>query len=47
MAKHHLGSTLVTRKGKLVGVFTARDACQAFCDHLRGEFSPPGGNLVA
>ena len=47
MAKHHIGSALVTRKGKLVGVFTATDACQAFCDHLRSEFAPPGGDLIA
>ena len=47
MAEHHLGSALVMRKGKLVGIFTATDACKAFCEHLREEFSPPGGDLVA
>jgi len=47
MAKHHLGSALVTRKGKLVGVFTANDACRAFCEHLRGEFGRAGGDLTA
>ena len=47
MARHHIGSALVTRKGKLVGVFTATDACRAFCDHLRAEHAPPGGDLIA
>lgn len=47
MAAHHIGSVLVTRKGKLVGVFTATDACRAFCERLRDEFGPPGGDLIA
>ncbi len=47
MAEHHLGSALVTKKGKLVGVFTATDACQAFAEHLREEFGPHGGDLIA
>jgi len=47
MATHHIGSALVTRKGKLVGVFTAMDACRAFCDHLRDQYGPPGGDLIA
>ena len=47
MASNHIGSALVTRKGKLVGVFTATDACRAYCAHLREEFGPPGGDLIA
>lgn len=47
MARHHIGSALVTRKGKLVGVFTATDACRAFCEHLRSEFGPFDGDLIA
>ena len=39
MAEHRLGSALVTRRGKLVGVFTSTDACRAFADHLEG--APP------
>jgi CBS domain-containing protein len=38
MATHRLGSALVTRKGKLAGVFTATDACRAFADMLVREF---------
>ena len=48
MAEHHLGSALITRKGKLVGIFTVTDACQAFCAFLREQFEPSGGgDLVA
>ena len=39
MAEHRLGSAIVTRKGKLAGVFTATDACRAFADYLEGEVS--------
>jgi len=34
MAEHRLGSALVTRRGKLAGVFTSTDACRAFADYL-------------
>jgi acetoin utilization protein AcuB len=35
MAEHRLGSAVVTRHGKLAGVFTTTDACRAFAEHLR------------
>jgi acetoin utilization protein AcuB len=34
MAEHRVGSALVTRKGKLAGVFTSTDACRAFAEVL-------------
>jgi acetoin utilization protein AcuB len=34
MAAQHIGSAVVTRRGKLAGVFTANDACRAFANHL-------------
>lgn len=34
MAEHRLGSAVVTRRGKLAGVFTSTDACRAFADCL-------------
>ena len=34
MAEHHIGSAVVTRRGKLAGVFTTNDACRAFADYL-------------
>ena len=43
----HIGSVLVTRNGKLAGVFTSTDACQSFAEYLRDQFKPPGGNEAA
>jgi CBS domain-containing protein len=36
MAEQRLGSALVTRRGKLAGIFTATDACRVLADHLEG-----------
>jgi CBS domain-containing protein len=38
MAEHHIGSALVTKHGRLAGIFTSTDACRAYCDHLRRMF---------
>jgi CBS domain-containing protein len=44
MAERQLGSARVTRHGKLVGIFTATDACRCFGEYLRdlrpGEDEP-------
>lgn len=34
MATQRIGSAVVTRRGKLAGVFTTSDACRAFADYL-------------
>jgi CBS domain-containing protein len=34
MATQRIGSAIVTRRGKLAGVFTTNDACRAFADYL-------------
>lgn len=47
MAERHIGSVLVTREGKLAGVFTVTDACRAFAEHLRAQFHPHGGDDAA
>lgn len=47
MAQQHLDCTLVTKKGKLVGLFTVTDACRTFAQHLRDQFLPKDGNDVA
>jgi acetoin utilization protein AcuB len=47
MADQQLGSAIVTRKGKLAGVFTVTDACQAFAAHLREQLRRAGGNSAA
>lgn len=47
MAERHIGSTLITKHGKLVGIFTSTDACRAFADHLRVEFSISENPILA
>lgn len=34
MAEQRIGSTIVTRDGKLIGIFTSTDACRAFAEYL-------------
>ena len=46
MAEHRLGSALVTRRGKLAGVFTSTDACRAFADYLEGAPPPEQDEAV-
>lgn len=41
MAEHRCGSAIVTRHGKLAGIFTATDACRALAELLGG--AEPGG----
>jgi acetoin utilization protein AcuB len=47
MARERLGSALVTRRGKLVGVFTVTDACRLLTDWLRARFPDDDGDQVA
>lgn len=47
MAAKHIGSVLVTRDGKLAGLFTVTDACRAFREHLRKQFRPSSGDDAA
>jgi acetoin utilization protein AcuB len=47
MARRRLGSVIVTRDGRLVGVFTWVDACRAFAHHLHENFPRSGGNDAA
>lgn len=47
MARERLGSALVTRRGKLVGVFTVTDACQLTADWLRACYPESSGDDVA
>lgn len=46
MAEHRLGSALVTRRGRLAGVFTSTDACRAFADYLEGAPPPEQDEAV-
>ena len=47
MAARHIGSALVTRKGKLAGVFTSNDACRGFGEFMRERFPHDDGNDAA
>lgn len=37
MAEHKIGSAVVMKDGKVVGIFTTVDACRAFADLLRAR----------
>jgi CBS domain-containing protein len=43
MAEQHMRSVVVTRKGKLAGIFTEVDACGAFAEFLREQARRAGG----
>jgi acetoin utilization protein AcuB len=47
MADRHIGSVLVTRNGRLAGVFTVTDVCRSFAQHLRDPFRPVDGDTAA
>ncbi len=47
MAEHHIGSAVITRHGKLAGIFTAEDACRQFAEFLREQFRRAGGDDAA
>lgn len=47
MAARHIGSALVTRQGRLAGVFTAVDACRCFGEYIRENFPRPDGDEAA
>lgn len=47
MAEHRIGSALITRKAKLVGVFTSSDACRAFAEFLANHYRPPSNDTAA
>jgi acetoin utilization protein AcuB len=45
MAEHHIGSAIVTKNDKLVGIFTVTDACRALAEILDGH--PAGTDAAA
>ncbi len=47
MAEQHIGSAIVTKDGKLVGMFTTTDACRALARVLRERFPPPSPGTAA
>ena len=47
MHQRHIGSALVTREGRLAGIFTTMDACRLFCEHMRSLFPEGHGDTAA
>lgn len=47
MVRRRVAAALITRGGKLVGIFTTTDACQELAHVLRARFAPSGGNSAA
>jgi CBS domain-containing protein len=47
MAADHVAAALVTRRGKLVGIFTFTDACRLLAGWLRSRFPDPGADDAA
>ena len=37
MAQHHIGSAIITKNNKLVGIFTVTDACRALAEVIDGH----------
>jgi acetoin utilization protein AcuB len=47
LATEHIGSVIVTKHDRLVGIFTATDGCRLYCRHLRALFpSSPGDDAA-
>ena len=47
MAEGRIASALIVKQGKLVGIFTATDACRRFAEFLRAEFERPSPEEAA
>jgi acetoin utilization protein AcuB len=47
LSSRHIGSALITKNGRLVGIFTLTDAARIFGEYLRSLFPSPSGDQVA
>jgi len=47
LSSQHIGSALVTKRGRLVGIFTLTDAARLFSRHLHSLFPCHSGDEVA
>jgi len=47
MAKRHVDSALITKQGRLAGIFTVTDACALFAEDLRARFGTDPGEEIA
>ena len=47
MGLRHIGSAIVTRRGKLAGILSATDVCRIFAEYLNDQFGVVGGSDAA
>jgi len=47
LALRHIGSVIVTRRGKLAGILSAIDVCRIFAEYLEERFAPASDNDAA
>ncbi len=47
MASRHIGSAIITKRGKLAGMFTCVDACRCFGKFLQENYPHPPDDQVA
>ena len=47
MAKRHVGSAIVVRRGSLAGILSGIDVCRILAEYLEWRFSGPDGNDAA
>jgi acetoin utilization protein AcuB len=47
LALRHIGSVIVTRRGKLAGILSAIDVCRIFAEYLDERFAPASGGDAA
>ena len=47
MALRHIGSAIVTRRGKLAGILSVTDVCRIFAEYLNDQFGVVGGSDAA
>lgn len=46
LVTRHIGSAIITKHGKLAGILTARDACDALAKYLRSNQGPPSEDVA-
>ena len=47
LADRHIGTALVTKDGRLAGIFSTGDACRELAERLKAEFGDPSGGTDA
>ena len=47
LADRHIGTALVTKDGRLAGIFSTGDACRELSQRLKTEFGDPSGGTDA